>query len=259
MTRPDEHAPPSHTAEFRFYAELNDFLAPGLRGHAFDWAFRDRPSVRDTIQAIGVPHTEVDLVLVDGRSVDFGHRLAGGERVAVYPVFERLDISRAVRLRPAPLRTSRFILDVHLGKLARFLRMLGFDTRWDRDRADAEIIDIALEEARIILTRDLGILKQRRVTHGYWLRSTDAERQLLETVTALDLWTQFRPFTRCMQCNGPVEDVGRNTVSGVVPKRILERHALFRRCRGCGKIYWRGTHHRRMAALIAWLEGHGPR
>ncbi|HUH00015.1 MAG TPA: twitching motility protein PilT, partial [Gammaproteobacteria bacterium] len=108
-------------SEFRFYEELNDFLPEARRRRTFEWRFRGTPSVKDTIEAIGVPHTEVDLVLVDGRSVGFEVRLRGGERVAVYPVFERLDISPLVRLRPEPLRVTRFVADVHLGTLARHL------------------------------------------------------------------------------------------------------------------------------------------
>jgi hypothetical protein len=143
-------------AEFRFYEELNDFLAPVLRKRAFSYAFNGTPSVKDAIEAIGVPHTEVDLVLVDGKSVDFTRRLAGGERVAVYPVFERLDISQVTRLRARPLRVTRFVLDVHLGKLARYLRLLGFDTCYRNDYDDDAIIGLARGESRIILTRDKG-------------------------------------------------------------------------------------------------------
>ncbi len=114
-------------ATFRFYEELNDFLSPDRRKIAFDYAFNGTPSVKDSIEAIGVPHPEVDLILVNDVSVGFDHLLNGGERVAVYPMFERVDISSLTRLRPNPLREPRFVLDVHLGKLARYLRLLGFD------------------------------------------------------------------------------------------------------------------------------------
>ena len=234
------------SAELRFYEELNDFLPAARRKVGFMQSFHGTPAVRDVIQAAGVPHTAVDLVLVDGCSVSFDHRLHGGERVAVYPVFERLDIRPIVRLRPEPLREPRFILDVHLGKLARGLRMLGFDSLYRPDWDDAAIIDRSLEDKRIILTRDVGILKQKRVTHGYWLRSARPERQLPEVLAALQLDAQIRPFTRCMDCNGPIDPIGKKAAAEHVDGPILSRFERFWQCRRCGKVYWQGSHHRRM-------------
>ena len=195
MDPPDAAAP--SVAQFRFYEELNDFLAPALRKCEFPYAFTGTPSVKDAIEAIGVPHTEVDLVLVDGESVDFTRRLTGSERVAVYPVFERLDIAPVTRLRARPLRRTRFVLDVHLGKLARYLRLLGFDALYRTDYDDATIIRLSLDEQRIILTRDRGVLKHAAVTHGYWVRSTVPRQQLGEVVRVFDLGSNSRPFTRC--------------------------------------------------------------
>lgn len=177
----------THAAEFRFYEELNEFLPMEWRKRTFSYSFQGTPSVKDTIQAIGVPHSAVDLILVDGEAVAFSHRLRGGERVAVYPVFERLDISPVSRLRPKPLRRTRFVLDAHLGKLARYLRMLGFDAAYARDWDHARIIDLAREQRRIILTRDRGVLKHSRVTHGYWVRSQRPTEQLREVLKAFDL------------------------------------------------------------------------
>src|SRR6185436_4280509 len=142
------------TAEFRFYEELNDFLPEALRKRDFGVEIDRARSVKDAIESVGVPHTEVDLILVDGRSVDFSHLLRGGERVAVYPLFESLDISPVVRLRPMPLRDPRFVADGHLGKLARHLRMAGFDTLCDNGWDDDEIVKIAAVQKRTILTRD---------------------------------------------------------------------------------------------------------
>src|SRR5205085_4125837 len=130
-------------AEFRFYEELNDFLPEERRRISFPVEIDRARSVKDAIESVGVPHTEVDLIVVDGVSVDFAHVLRGGERVAVYPVFERLDISPVVRLRPLPLRDPRFVADTHLGKLARHLRMAGFDTLWTNHQDDDEIVRIA--------------------------------------------------------------------------------------------------------------------
>ena len=237
-------------AEFRFYEELNDFLPAGRRKVSFKQSFQGTPAVRDVIQAIGVPHTAIDLILVDGQSVDFAHRLEGNERVAVYPVFERLDISPLLRLRPQPLRRTRFILDVHLGKLARYLRMLGFDCAWCNEQEDADIIDQALAERRIILTRDIGILKQKRVSHGYWLRSTAPEEQLSEVVRALDLRGQLQPFTRCLECNGSIRPVHRAVLGALVDPAIAARFDRFWQCTSCHKVYWQGSHYRRMLRAV---------
>ena len=258
MATHDIHAPQVRHAEFRFYRELNDFLPEEQRQVSFSVGFSGNPAVRDTIQAIGVPHTAIDLILVDGRSVDFTHRLTGGERVAVYPEFERLDITPLQRLRPRPLRRTCFVVDVHLGKLARYLRMLGFDAAYDPDGRDAEIIDMSLADKRIILTRDLGILKQNRVTHGYWLRQHQPIRQLQEVLCALDLHGQMRPFTRCMECNGKISPVDRHSIRGEIDENIWRRFQEFAQCQGCKRIYWKGSHYQRMLELTGQLKNTGP-
>jgi uncharacterized protein with PIN domain len=250
MALSHNHSRPSRFAEFRFYGELNDFLSAEQKQVGFHSPFYGNPSVKDTIQAIGVPHTAIDLILVDGRPVDFSHSLRGGERVAVYPVFERLDISSLAHLRPQPLRCTRFILDVHLGKLARYLRMLGFDTAYQSHWDDVTIIDLSLQQQRIILTRDIGILKQNRVTHGYWLRHGDPWEQLLEVMLALDLFGQAQPFTRCMECNGLIDSVDKTVITGQIDADILQRFEAFWQCRGCAKIYWRGSHYEHMLRQV---------
>jgi uncharacterized protein with PIN domain len=241
---------PRSRAEFRFYEELNDFLAPALRKRAFVYGFNGTPSVKDAIEAIGVPHTEVDLVLVDGESVDFTRKLAGGERVAVYPVFERLDISPVTRLRARPLRQTRFVLDVHLGKLARYLRLLGFDTRYRNDYDDAAIIGLARAESRIILTRDRGLLKHGAVTHGYWVRATAPRQQLAEIVRMFDLGGSARPFTRCIRCNGELQPVPKSAVAERLPPRVRAHFEVFVQCRECAAVYWPGSHYDRMRKIV---------
>ena len=247
------HAPRTRFAEFRFYEELNDFLPENQRKTSFRRPFFGTPAVRDVIQAIGVPHTAIDLILVDGESVDFARRLQGGERVAVYPVFERLDISPVIRLRPAPLRNTRFSADSHLGRLARYLRMLGFDAVFERGGENARLIERALAEKRIILTRSPELLKNGRVTHGYWLRRQQPRQQLAEVLQALDLCGQAQPFTRCMDCNGPIGQVEKSALEGRLDANIIKRFDEFRRCRDCGKIYWKGSHYEHMLRLVGTL------
>lgn len=241
--------------EIRFYAELNDFLPSDRRQRTFVHSFNGNPSVKDTIESIGVPHTEVDVILVDGQSTGFGRRLQGGERIAVYPVFERYDVSPVTRLRPAPLRVTRFVADVHLGTLARYLRLLGFDTAWERDLEDEAIIRMAANEQRIILTRDKGILKNGRVTHGYWLRSTDPLQQIDEVVRAIDLAGSMAPYSRCMECNGELEHVDRAKVVDFVPLQVFLVFRDFKRCRRCRRVYWKGSHLKRLDKIIARAAG----
>ena len=243
-------AHPGASAEFRFYEELNDFLPPARRRVSFAYSVPGTRSVKDAIEAIGVPHTEVDLILVDGLSVGFERVLRGGERVAVYPVFERLDIAPLQHLRPRPLREPRFVLDTHLGKLARHLRMAGFDYLYRNDYRDNEIINAALAEHRIILTRDLGLLKQRLVTHGYYVRHTEAGEQLREVVRALQLESALRPFTRCRECNAELREVPKAEVETRLPQKVRAAYERFQLCPGCGRIYWQGSHYARLRPLL---------
>ncbi len=245
------HEPVARYAEFRFYAELNDFLPEVKRGRSFTSAFYGTPSVKDTVEAIGVPHTEIDLIFVDGESVSFDYRLEGRERVAVYPVFERFDISTLTRLRPTPLRTVRFLADVHLGTLARYLRMIGLDTAYHNGMTDEQIIQLSRTERRIILTRDRGLLKNGSVTHGYWIRETDPRRQLAEVVGQFHLQETIRPFTRCIRCNGVLAKTDRETVRSVVPVGVYQSFEFFTRCDSCRQVYWAGSHFERMTEMLS--------
>eukprot|EP01034_Spumella_vulgaris_P033824 gene33824-41727_t len=187
------------TATFRFYEELNDFLPPERRRRAFDAPCARAATVKHMIEALGVPHTEVELVLVNGDSCGFERLLADGDRVAVNPKFERFDVSTLLRVREQPLRALgqglRFIADAHLGGLARLLRMAGFDTLYDNHIHDREIEVIAAGQHRIVLTRDRDLLKRRGVTHGCYVRALKPELQLREIVGRLDLAGSMRPFT----------------------------------------------------------------
>ena len=246
------------TSRFRFYEELNDFLHEDRRKREFPIEIDRARSVKDAIESAGVPHTEVDLILVDGHSVDFTHVLRGGERVAVYPMFEALDIAPIQRLRPMPLREPRFVADGHLGKLARHLRMAGFDTVWANDRPDDEIVNLSIAERRTILTRDKAMLRRRDVSRGYFVRAIESEKQLSEVLRALQLEALVAPFTRCRECNTVLEDVAREEVVEKLPERIRDLYDRFRRCRGCGRVYWEGSHFARMQGVLRRLAGATP-
>jgi uncharacterized protein with PIN domain len=240
-------------AMFRFYEELNDFLPKAKRKAAFPYAFAGKPSVKDAIEAIGVPHTEIDLILVNGQSEGFGYHLGDGDRVAVYPVFESLDISNVTHLRKEPLRNPRYILDVHLGKLARELRMLGFDTIYENHYTDAEIVRRANSEGRVILTRDIGILKIKEVVRGYWIRSQSPERQLSEVLDHFDLYAKIKPFQRCMRCNGIIEEVEKSAVLDQLPQKTRKYYDEFYRCKSCRNVYWKGSHYHKMISFVKSL------
>ncbi|MDK2980355.1 MAG: uncharacterized protein PWQ55_702 [Chloroflexota bacterium] len=241
-------------ASFRFYAELNEFLPKDRQYQTLQVRFNDGQSVKHLIESSGIPHTEVDLVLANGRSVDFSYLVRGGDCVAVYPVFESMDISPLLRLRPAPLREARFVLDGHLGRLAAYLRMLGFDALYRNDYDDPELAQISADQKRILLTRDRGLLKRSLVTRGYCLRTREPRRQLLDVMRRFDLLGQVRPFTRCMACNGLLARVDKAEIEDQLQPLTRKYFQEFSRCVACGKVYWKGSHHERMQALLAWLE-----
>ncbi len=239
-----------HTATFRFYAELNDFIPQAWRRGDIPYRFFGTPGVKDAIEALGVPHVEVDLILANNRSVGFDYRLRPGDRIAVYPVFESLDISPLARLHGRPLRDPKFIGDVHLGKLVRLLRLLGFDTAQFAGKEDAVIAEIAAKERRIILTRDRDLLKRSAVTHGYWVRSTEPVEQAREIVRRFDLHAQVRPFTRCPACNSLLTQVSKEEVLDRIPPKTARWQDEYFMCTGCGKLYWRGTHYPQLRKMI---------
>ena len=239
--RKDEREFP-FVAEFRFYEELNDFLKPEQRKRTVAYRFAGHPGIKDPIEAMGVPHVEVELIVVNGESVGFDYRLQDGDRVAVYPVFESFDVAPAVKLREKPLRKIAFVVDVNLGRLARLLRLLGFDALFSNAYADEEIVAISEAQGRIVLTRDRRLLHAKAVTHGYWVRSVWPRRQVDEVVRRFDLANLVRPFSRCADCNGQIEPVAKDAVADRLEPKTKKYFEKFYRCPDCGKIYWEGSH-----------------
>jgi len=249
-------APEEPAVTVRFYEELNFFLKPERRKRASTAAFRPGDTVKVLVESLGVPHTEVDLVLVDGRSVSFAHRLRDGEHVSVFPVFESLDIGGLTRVRSAPLRDPRFVLDVHLGRLAKTLRMLGFDSLYSNSMEDRTLAEISSRERRILLTRDRELLKRSLVSHGYCVRSPDPNEQLAEVVRRFDLGPRVRPFVLCLRCNEPLEAVRKEEIRDRLPEHVARTYSRFHRCPACGRVYWRGTHWEKMRESLGL--GHHP-
>jgi len=243
-------------AHFRFYAELNFFLPADRRQVNFTHQFDGRVSVKDMIESFGVPHTEVDLILVNGESVDFSYLVQDDDQISVYPIFESFDITPLVRVRPKPLREPRFVLDVHLGRLAAYLRMLGFDTLYPENYDDEVLAEISSHEHRTLLTRDRGLLKRNRVTHGYYVREIDPRQQIVEVVRRFDLFRLIQPFQRCVHCNSKLEVVSKEAVWERLHPDTREFYDEFRICQTCDRVYWKGSHYERMQELIEHILQH---
>lgn len=241
------------TVEFRFYAELNRFLAPTHRhcSHARQCA-RDA-SVKHMIEALGVPHTEVDLILVDGASVDFSHPLRDGEHVSVFPVFTALGPLPQAALRPPLHLPVRFAADAHLGRLARYLRMLGFDVLYRNDFHDTDLVRLAVDEGRVILTRDRDLLIRKDIQHGCYLHAVEPEKQLPDVVRRFRLSDAIRPFSRCLNCNGLLRSITRQEAMHRVPQLSWRAHEHFWECGDCRQVYWEGSHVARMRDKLASL------
>ncbi len=242
------------TARFRFYEELNDFLPEMRRKTCFEHAFHRRASVKDMIESLGVPHTEIDLILVNGNSVGFSYIVRDGDMISVYPVFESLDIRPLLKLRPEPLRRNCFVLDTHLGRLARYLRLLGFDTLYRNDCQDAELAQLSHDQHRILLTRDRLLLQRRIITHGYYIRETDPLYQTDEVLRRFDMYHDIRPWTRCTRCNDELRVVDKASIEYRLQPLTRRYYTEFRMCRGCGQLYWKGSHFRKMSDLVSKLS-----
>ncbi|MBU3065441.1 Mut7-C ubiquitin/RNAse domain-containing protein [Nocardia sp. NEAU-G5] len=242
------------SVELRVYAELNDFVPVAARYAAQLRPIRPHQTVKDIVEAAGIPHTEVDLLLVNGESVDFGHRPRPGDRLAAYPVFETLDIGPLTRVRARPLRDPRFVVDVNLGGLGRLMRLMGLDARGPADADDTALAAAAAAERRIILTRDHGLLKRRTVTHGVFVRSDRPFEQIVEVIRRLDLADRLLPFSRCMRCGGVLADVAKQDVVDRLEPLTRDYYDTFRQCRECSWIYWEGSHQQRLNDLVTRIR-----
>jgi uncharacterized protein with PIN domain len=237
-------------ATFRFYEELNDFLPPLRRKQDFEAVFKGRESVKDMIEGLGVPHTEVDLILVNGVSVDFGYILQDRDRVSVYPVFECLDIRNVTHLREIPLRETRFIADVNIGDFVRCMRALGLDVYCDSTLSAGDIIRISIEEKRTILTKSRNLLKHRDVARGIYLRPGTTVQQIRRIIDFLSLRGIVVPFSRCLVCNSPLVKVTKESAWERIPPKARTFYDDYSSCSACGRIYWQGSHFTRIKKVV---------
>ena len=238
------------TTFVRLYGELNVFLPPSRRQATLVCKLVSAATVKDLVEALGVPHTEIDHLVVNGRAVDFACVVRGGERVAAYPPFRGVEVGGALRLSPPPQADPPFVADVHLGRLAAYLRLAGFDVAYRNDFRDPELVEISAAEDRTLLTRDVGVLKHRAVRRGYYVRDTLPGRQLVEVLRRFGLAERVAPFTRCMRCNRRLERAPKGEVLEALPPRVREQHEEFSRCPGCSRVFWAGSHHARMRRFL---------
>ncbi len=238
---------------FRFYGELNDFLANNRKQTEIVYEYKEPSSIKDIIESLGVPHTEIDLIIVNGDSVDFEYLPNNEDRVSVYPLFNSIDISSVSLVRPKALTEPKFVLDVHLGKLVSFLRMLGIDVLYPEDYADETLAKISSAEDRILLTRDRGLLKRGIVKYGYCVRETDPEKQFLEIVRRFNLKAVSAIFQRCLSCNGRLNSVDKEQILDQLQPKTVQHYEEFFQCQDCQKIFWKGSHYQHMQQFITDL------
>ena len=241
-------------AIFRFYAELNHFLPQPQRYQTLPYALNGRTSVKHPVEALGVPHTEVALLLANGEPVSFDYLLQEGDRIAVFPAFHSFEVDGEARLRPPLPHPPRFLLDVHLGQLATYLRLLGFDSVYRNDYEDDELADLAEETGRVLLTRDRRLLMRKQVTYGFCLHTRDPEEQVRAVLRRYELFEEIDPWQRCLRCNGELEPVAKEDVLPLLEPKTRRYYDEFHRCRECGNVYWKGSHYPRMQRLIARIR-----
>jgi uncharacterized protein with PIN domain len=249
------------TARFRFFAELNDFLPRERRQReiACSW-FRDA-TAKHMIEALGVPHTEVELIALNGAPAGFGQLLQEGDRLDVYPDHSAgivLGDMNAYILRPGYEGRPRFVADAHMGGLARLLRRAGFDTLYSNTFQDSEIARISESEQRIVLTRDRDLLKQKNITYGCYLHARLPEQQWQELLQRWGLAQSLKPFSLCVECNTPLHAVEPAAIAHRVPPRVLQRYQEFTMCDCCRRVYWPGSHWERMQQVLRDQENKSP-
>jgi uncharacterized protein with PIN domain len=233
----------------RAYGPLNDFLPAHRRHVSWQHVLDGHPSVKDVIERAGIPHPEIDLILVNGMSVGFDEIIRSGDRITAFPRFVTFDIAPETRVRPRPLERVRFLADVHLGKLARRLRLAGLDTAYHRDAGDVMLADLSARQGRILLTRDVALLMRRTVTHGYFVRETHPQRQLVEVLRRFSP-LNLRPFSRCLRCNGLLREVPKSAIAESLLPRTREHYHHFQMCSDCTTVFWKGSHWKRLKQAL---------
>ncbi|HLR76569.1 MAG TPA: Mut7-C RNAse domain-containing protein [Balneolaceae bacterium] len=230
----------------RFYGDLNPLLFKKPEGKTLHRNLSAPTSAKDLIEGAGIPHTEVDLILVNGKRTDFSYLPQDGDHFSIYPVFSTLTIPDEQRLQPAQLSKPRFLADVNLGKLARYLRIAGFDTAYSNAANDDELIEQMQNEHKTLLTRDRKLLMRKVVQFGYLPRSDDPVKQLEEVLRRFQLTERIKLFTRCPRCNGLLQSVAKEQIMDRLEPLTKKHYNHFSQCPDCGQVYWPGSHRNRL-------------
>jgi hypothetical protein len=235
---------------FHFYGELNDFLLPGQWNTPIVYPLAGSAAVKHPIEALGVPHPEVDLILVNGRPVDFGYQLQPNDQVYVYPMDRTPTVYASGRVRPPLMPPVRFALDTHLGQLATYLRLFGFDALYRNDFDDYTLAQIASGENRVLLTRDRGLLKRKVIVYGYCVRENAPKIQLISVLRRYNLANHISVWQRCLRCNALLKPTPKEAILDRLEPKTKLYYNEFQQCPNCNQVYWRGSHYTRMQAFI---------
>ena len=248
------YQPKEHLAQFRFFGKSNDLLPVKRKNIWFFHSFNGQPSIKDSIESLGVPHTEIDFILVNGKSVTFAYQLKPDDKVAIYSgPFKKNN--RGMRyLNKREFSKPQFVLDAHLGKLTRYLRLLGFHVLYQRNYPDQAIVKDARMYERIVLTRDVGLLKNKIIQHGYWVRETNPIKQIKEIVKKFCLSKRIKPFRICLECNGKIKKVAKTKILNRLLPETQKYYRQFYMCQQCMRIYWQGTHFKKLTTLIKKIQ-----
>lgn len=233
-------------ASFSFDENLRFFLPHHQASltHSFDW----RASVKDMIESLGVPHPEIERIVANHEPIGFDYIVEDGDQIEVFgPNGQQPS---PLLLRPPYPGRPRFVLDTHLGRLAAYLRMMGFDTLYGNATPDDELAAISHDEGRILLTRDVGLLKRNLVIYGYYVRALQPKARLVEITQRFDLAEQVAPFKRCMKCNGLLYPVDKAEVLDRLPHGTAQYYERFHQCSSCQRVFWKGAHFQRMQQLM---------
>ncbi|MCX8057647.1 MAG: Mut7-C ubiquitin/RNAse domain-containing protein [Ignavibacteria bacterium] len=235
--------------KIKFHDELKKFLKKKSNGF-IKHIFIDQTTVKDLIEAFGIPHTEVEVILVNKESVDFNYKIKDGDKIEVFPQYKSELHKKAKRLKYKFKGKPKFVADVHLGKLVREMRKLGLDVYYNSNFDDERIVDISNSENRIIITRDLGLLKRKNVKFGIYLKSNHTKEQLKEIFSKYDLAKLINPLTLCLECGTRLKRISKEKAILKLKNHQFEKSMKFYFCTKCEKIYWQGSHYQRMLKSI---------
>lgn len=238
----------------RFYEELNDFLPDERRDQDISYSFQGNPSVKHLVEALRIPHTEVGKITINGKLEGFSYLAQDGDMVKVFPARSpTFDENIFIEAENA-IEQPRFLLDNHLGKLATYLRLLGFDVLYKNDYQDETLVQESLREKRILLTRDRGLLMRRAIQYGYCIRTLDPKQQIVEVLRRFDLFGKILPFQRCLRCNSPLQTIEKEAIIHRLEPMTRLYFNEFRICQNCDRIYWKGSHYQRMEGFLEKIK-----